>query len=231
MITAYGPETGDVIVIAQKVVSKAEGRIVALETVAVSAEAQALAINTGKDPRVVELVLSESKRIVRAAPGLMIVEHRLGYIMANAGIDASNTGGDDQVILLPEDPDRSAAELARAIEQQTGARVAVIISDSWGRPWRLGTVGFAIGLAGLPALVDMRGEADLDGRPLQATSIGHGDELAAAASLLMGQAAEGRPVVVIRGLSTTGPRDLDGRASDLIRPPEDDLFRQAEAGA
>ncbi len=227
LIAAYGPQAGDVIVIAQKVVSKAEGRIVELESVTPSARAHELAEQTGKDVRVVELVLRESTKVLRARPGLMIVEHRLGYIMANAGIDASNVGAADQVILLPEDADRSARDLVADIRANTGTEVGVVISDSWGRPWRLGTVGFAIGLAGIPAVVDMCGRPDLDGRPLQATVIGRGDELATAASLLMGQADEGKPVVVIRGLD---PSIGEGRAADLIRPVEDDLFRQGGDG-
>ena len=191
-----------------------------------SAEAEVWAAKTGKDVRVVELVLRESARVLRARPGLMLVDPRLGVGMANAGSDASNTGGAGQVVLLPEDPDRSAQALADGVAAASGARVGVIISDSWGRPWRLGTVGFAIGLAGLPAVLDRRGRPDLDGRPLEATSIGRGDELAAAASLLMGQAAEGRPVVEIRGLDQDGAA---GRAADLIRPSGEDLFRQADA--
>lgn len=214
------------IVIAQKIVSKAEGRIVDLTEVTPSNEALAWADKTEKDPRVVELVLRESARVLRARPSLMIVEHRLGFVMANAGIDASNTGGGERVILLPEDPDGSAARLAEGIREKTGAAVGVIIGDSWGRPWRLGTVGFAIGAAGLPALVDRRGVPDRDGRELQATAIGLADELAAAASVLMGQAAEGRPVVVIRGLAVDAPA---GRAADLIRPVAEDLFRQGDA--
>lgn len=226
LIASHGPAIGDVIVVAQKIVSKAEGRIVDLAAVTPSAEAIAWAEKTDKDPRVVELVLNESARVLRARPGLMIVEHRLGFVMANAGIDASNTGGGERVILLPENPDASACRLADGIKEACGAQVGVIVSDSWGRPWRLGTVGFAIGAAGLPALVDRRGVPDRDGRELQATAIGLADELAAAASLLMGQAAEGRPIVVIRGLAEDAPL---GRAADLIRPAADDLFRQEDA--
>ncbi len=222
MILDYGPQTGDVIVVAQKAVSKAEGRTVELSAVTPSREALVLAERTGKDSRIVELVLGESAKVVRAQPGLLIVEHRLGFVMANAGIDASNTGGDDRVILLPENPDQSARKMASDIERRSGAKVGVVITDSWGRPWRLGTVGFAIGLAGLPGVVDMCGEPDLDGRPLQATVIGIADEIAAAASLLMGQAAEGQPVVVVRGLL---PFADTQDASDIVRPPQEDLFR------
>jgi coenzyme F420-0:L-glutamate ligase / coenzyme F420-1:gamma-L-glutamate ligase len=222
MIIEYGPATHDIIVIAQKVISKSEGRIVHLGSVSPSQQAEDLALETGKDARVVELVLRESAKVLRAAPGLMIVQHRLGYIMANAGIDASNAGDEDQVILLPENPDRSARQMADAIKDQTDVDVGIIISDSWGRPWRLGTAGFAIGLAGVQSVIDMRGTPDLDGRALQATSIGVGDELAAAASLLMGQANEGRPVVVIRGLQL---QSNESCAQDLVRPAEEDLFR------
>ncbi len=222
MIVNYGPQTGDVIAVAQKAVSKAEGRTVRLSSVTPSREALELSQRIDKDPRIVELVLRESVKILRAQPGLLIVEHRLGFVMANAGIDASNVGGDDRVILLPENPDQSARNLASNIERRSGAKVGIVITDSWGRPWRLGTVGFAIGLAGLPGVVDMCGEPDLDGRPLQATAIGIADEIAAAASLVMGQAAEGQPVVVVRGLpSYANTQD----ASDIIRPPDDDLFR------
>jgi coenzyme F420-0:L-glutamate ligase / coenzyme F420-1:gamma-L-glutamate ligase len=221
-IVPYGPQSGDIIVVAQKVVSKSEGRLVPLPTVKPSDRAHQLATITGKDPRVIELILSESKNVLRAAPGLMIVEHRLGFIMANAGIDASNVGGPDQVLLLPEDPDQSARQLAASIKSRTGTIVGVVITDSWGRPWRVGTIGFAIGAAGVTVLRDMRGEKDLDGRELKSTQIATADEIAAAASLLMGQADEGRPVVVLRGLSLPPG---DGRATDLVRSAETDQFR------
>ncbi len=216
-------EDGDVLVVAQKIVSRAEGRLVDLRAVTPSAEAQALARKTEKDPRLVELILQESRAVLRAAPGVLIVEHRLGFICANAGIDHSNVCGDeDCVLLLPEDPDRSAAALRRSLETATGKRLGVIINDSHGRAWRLGTMGLAIGLSGVPGVVDLRGRADLVGRPLQATLVAAADELAAAASLLMGQAAEGRPVVHARGF----PYPLTEAAlPDLLRPPERDLFR------
>ncbi len=222
MIAAYGPKPDDIIVVAQKVISKAEGRIVTLSTVSPSPRALELSHTTGKDPRVVELVLQESANVIRAEPGLMIVEHRLGFVLANAGIDASNAGGEDQVILLPAAPDETARQLRQSIKAVTGADISVIITDSWGRAWRLGTVGFAIGVAGVPGIIDMCDHPDLDGRPLQATTIGIADELAAAASLLMGQADEGQPVVVIRGLRA---RDDESCAVDLLRPTEQDLFR------
>jgi coenzyme F420-0:L-glutamate ligase/coenzyme F420-1:gamma-L-glutamate ligase len=215
-------QSGDVLVFAQKVVSKAEGRAVELATVLPSERAQDLGRQTGLDHRLVELILSESTAIVRQRRELLIVQHRLGFILANAGIDASNVGGDGRVLLLPSDPDASATRLRYAVRQSTGADVGVLIIDSWGRPWRLGTVGCAIGLSGLPGLIDMRGWPDLNGRPLQRTEVGFADELAAAASILMGQAAEGRPIVLVRGLSD---ERRDGTARELLRPESTDLFR------
>lgn len=216
---------GDVLVVAQKIVSKAERRHVLLSDVIPTARAISLATKAKKDPRVVELILRESRNVVRCVPGVIIVEHRLGLIMANAGIDASNVDspdGGDAVLLLPEDPDRSAANLREAISARTNAEIGVVINDSFGRAWRLGTVGTAIGVSGLPALADLRGQPDRNGRKLQSTELGIADEVAAAGSLLMGQAAEGRPVVHIRGF----PYRLSaGKATDLIRPPHMDLFR------
>jgi coenzyme F420-0:L-glutamate ligase/coenzyme F420-1:gamma-L-glutamate ligase len=213
---------GDVVVFAHKVVSKAEGRVVDLATVRPSARALALAEETGKDARIVELILIESRRLVRVRPGLIIAEHRLGFTMANAGIDQSNSGGEDRAVLLPEDPDASAARLRERLVRLTGRQVAVIVNDSFGRPWRMGVCGVAIGAAGLAALIDRRGEPDRDGRPLKVTTIGHADEIAAAASLLMGQAGEGRPVVVVRGLPPTRP---EMPAAALVRAESEDLFR------
>jgi coenzyme F420-0:L-glutamate ligase/coenzyme F420-1:gamma-L-glutamate ligase len=212
--------SGDVVVMAQKIVSKAEGRLVDLATVTPSAEAAALAEVTGKDPRLVELILRESRRVVRARPGVLIVEHRLGLIMANAGIDQSNvaTEGREVALLLPEDPDASAERLRATL----GAGIGVVINDSFGRAWRRGSMGVAIGAAGLPALLDRRGEPDLFGRPLQITMVGYADEIAAGASLLMGQAGEGLPIVLVRGLEFAGP---PGAAGDMIRPEAEDLFR------
>jgi len=218
----------DVLAIAQKVVSKAEGRHVRLGDVTPSARAIELGALTLKDPRFVEVVLSESNEVVRAAPNVLIVEHRLGFVCANAGIDRSNVGphtlGDDElVLLLPSDPDRACAALRERFHAATGARVGVLINDSHGRAWRTGTVGVAIGAAGLPALLDMRGHPDLFDYTLQVTQIGLGDELAAAASLLMGQADEGRPAIHLRGV----PYALrEGDARELIRPKEQDLFRE-----
>ncbi|MGE3934488.1 MAG: coenzyme F420-0:L-glutamate ligase [Rhodospirillaceae bacterium] len=209
---------GDALVLAQKIVSKAEGRSVRLAEVTPSARAARLAREADKDPRLVELILSEAAEVVRTRPGLIIVRHRLGLVMANAGIDVSNVDDDGSVLLLPVDPDRSAA----AIRAGLGAAGAVLVIDSVGRAWRNGTVGLCIGAAGLPALLDLRGRPDMNGRPLQVTTVALADEIAAAASLLMGQADEGRPVVHVRGLALP---DGDGTARDLVRPLELDLFR------
>lgn len=218
-------QDGDALAIAQKIVSKAEGRMVNLADVRPSPRAIAVAAQTGKDPRLVELILRESTEISRIRPGLIIVRHRLGFTSANAGIDRSNvpqSGPAETVLLLPLDPDASAARIRHFIYTQTGLWVGVLIIDSHGRPFRLGTVGTAIGVAGVPALWDRRGEADLYGYRLQHTEVGTADEIAAAASLLMGQAAEGTPAVLIRGLKLP---PIEGRAADLIRPPEMDLYR------
>jgi coenzyme F420-0:L-glutamate ligase/coenzyme F420-1:gamma-L-glutamate ligase len=215
----------DVVVVAQKIVSKAEGRSVDLAAVTPSARAIALAAEVGKDPHLVEVILSESTRVVRSRPNLLIMQHRLGFVMANAGVDHSNvapTDGIDRALLLPLDADASAERLRAALQARFGVRLAVIISDSFGRPWRRGTAGVAIGAAGLPALIDMRGQPDLFGRTLEVTVIGFADEIAAAAGLLQGQAAEAQPVVVVRGLTWTAP---DAPVNELVRPPEEDLFR------
>jgi coenzyme F420-0:L-glutamate ligase/coenzyme F420-1:gamma-L-glutamate ligase len=217
-------EDGDVLVIAQKIISKAEGRLVRLDSVSPSDRAIEVAQITHKDPRLVQLILAESESISRMAPGVLIVRHRLGFTSANAGIDRSNVkqdGSSETVLLLPEDPDRSAQDIRRAVAERCDVSIGVVISDSHGRPFRLGTVGVAIGVAGLPALWDRRGEADLHGFVLQHTDVGVADELAAAAGLLMGQGAEGLPVVLLRGLDFQGK---DGRATDLVRPKEKDLY-------
>jgi coenzyme F420-0:L-glutamate ligase/coenzyme F420-1:gamma-L-glutamate ligase len=219
--------SGDVIAIAQKIVSKAEGRLVKLSEVTPSPRALELAALTQKDARFVEVVLSESKEVLRARFNTLIVEHRLGFVCANAGVDRSNVGphgeGHEEYLLcLPRDPDRTCQRLRERFRAEAGADVAVIINDSHGRAWRTGTVGVAIGAAGFPALQDMRGHRDLFDYTLQVTQIGLADELAAAASLLMGQADEGRPVIHIRGV----PYPFrEGRAQELIRPKEMDLFR------
>lgn len=216
-------QTGDVLVVAQKIVSKAEGRQVLLADVTPSPEALRWAAICEKDPRLVELILQESSEVLRARPGVLVVAHRLGFVAANAGIDASNVQGvDDVVLLLPKAPDTSAAQLQAALQARFGVSVGVIINDSHGRAWRNGTVGTAIGVAGVPALLDLRGAPDLFGRPLHITQVGLADELAAAASILMGQAAERVPVVHIRGL----PYSLrDSNASELYRPKALDMFR------
>ena len=219
------PKKGDVLVVAQKIVSKAEGRYVDVTTVQPSERAVALAAEVDKDPRFVEVVLSEAKRVVRHRPGLLIVEHRLGFVMANAGIDHSNVAapdGGERVLLLPVDPDGSAEALRQHLTEVFGVDIAVVISDSFGRPWRKGTVGVALGAAGLPAFVDLRGRPDLFGRELLVTETGFADEIAAAAGLLMGQADEAMPMVLVRGLAWSAP-DLPVAA--LIRPAEHDLFR------
>lgn len=215
----------DIVVLAQKVVSKAEGRLVDLAGVRPSSEAVELAARVLKDARMVELVLRESVRVVRAFPHVLIVEHKRGWIMANAGIDRSNVAGPDDgewALLLPDDPDASAAALRCALAQRTGVAPGVVINDSFGRPWRQGTTGTAIGAAGIPSLLDLRGRMDLQGRRLETTVVGLADEIAAAASLLMGQAAEGRPVVVLRGTSWQAPASP---AAAVIRPAAEDAFR------
>jgi len=214
----------DVVVVAQKIVSKSEGRSVDLATVTPSPRAVELAAEVGKDPRIVEVVLSESTRVVRRRPNLMIMQHRLGFVMANAGVDQSNVAPADGVhraLLLPRDPDGSAEVIRAAVAARFAAKVGVVISDSFGRPWRRGTAGVAIGAAGLPSLIDLRGKPDLFGRILEVSIVGFADEIAAAASLLQGQAAEGQPVVVVRGLEWSAP---DAPVAELVRPPEEDLF-------
>jgi coenzyme F420-0:L-glutamate ligase/coenzyme F420-1:gamma-L-glutamate ligase len=222
---AISPKEGDVLVLAQKVVSKAEARYIDLATVVPSARAQSLAAEVEKDPRLVEVILGESRRVVRRRPGILIVEHRLGFVMANAGVDRSNVdpeAGAEPVLLLPRDPDGSAATLLARLSAHFGKPLAVIISDSWGRAWRRGTVGVALGAAGLPAVMDLRGRPDLFGHELRVTETGFADEIASAASLLMGQAAEATPAVLVSGLSWSG---ASMPANALIRPREEDLFR------
>ncbi|MGO8914885.1 MAG: coenzyme F420-0:L-glutamate ligase [Stellaceae bacterium] len=217
---------GDILILAQKIVSKAEGRRVRLADVSPSARARDLARTVEKDPRLVELILQESQEVLRAKPGVLIVVHRLGFVLANAGIDASNVEDgerDESVLLLPADPDASAERLRLRLSAAAGVALGIVINDSFGRAWRLGTVGTAIGLAGLPGLVDLRGRPDRDGRALRVSELGAADELAAAASLLMGQGDEGRPVIHARGFPYA-PRA--GCASELLRPPLLDLFRR-----
>ena len=220
-------ENHDILVLAQKIVSKAEGRAVNLAQVTPSQPAIALAAETEKDPRFVELVLQESNQVLRTRPGTIIVEHKLGFVCANAGIDHSNVAGmgsseEEWVLLLPIRPDHSAALIREEIEARTSKQIGLLIIDSHGRAWRNGTVGVAIGISGLPGLQDLRGQPDLFGFTLRITQVGVADELAAAASLVMGQAAEGTPVVHVRGF----PYPLrESSLNELIRPKEQDLFR------
>jgi coenzyme F420-0:L-glutamate ligase/coenzyme F420-1:gamma-L-glutamate ligase len=218
-------EDGDIIVLAQKIVSKTEGRSIDLRNVVPSPRALELAAVTEKDPRVVELILRESTSVLRCRPGVIIVEHRSGLVMANAGIDASNVAGgegDDRVLLLPEDADRSASALRETLRARFGRDIGVVVNDSFGRAWRNGTVGIAIGVAGPPGLWDMRGLPDRNGRVLRATEVGVADELAAAASLLMGQGSEGLPAVHVRGFPLAF---RTGSVKELIRSRDIDLFR------
>jgi coenzyme F420-0:L-glutamate ligase/coenzyme F420-1:gamma-L-glutamate ligase len=218
-------QNGDVLALAHKIISKAEGRLVNLSAVIPGERACDIAAQVSKDPRLVELILQESDEISRMKPGVLIVRHRLGFTSANAGIDRSNVrqdAGEETVLLLPVDPDGSAARLRQAIQEQLDVVVGVLIVDSHGRPFRLGTVGVAVGAAGLPTLWDRRGESDLYGYTLEHTEVGTADEIAAAASLLMGQAAEGTPVILIRGLDLPAK---DGKAGDLIRPKPMDMYR------
>jgi coenzyme F420-0:L-glutamate ligase / coenzyme F420-1:gamma-L-glutamate ligase len=220
-------QDGDVLVLAQKIVSKSEGRLVNLVDIVPTEQATALAVETEKDPRLVELILRESREVLRTRPGTIIVEHRLGFVCANAGIDHSNVAGSgdetqEWVLLLPENPDHSANRIRKEIRERTGVNVGVLIIDSHGRAWRLGVLGTAIGLAGMPGLVDLRGCHDLFGYELRITQVAVADELAAAASLVMGQAAEGHPAVHVRGF----PYPLrEGSFSELLRPHQMDLFR------
>lgn len=215
----------DVLVVAQKIVSKAEGRIVDLRSVEPSPSALELAEKTGKDARLIEVVLSESQEVVRAVPNVLIVRHRLGYVMANAGVDRSNVPNDaeqENVLLLPKDPDASAARLRQQLMQRWPVPLAVIISDSFGRAWRNGVVNIALGAAGLPAIVDRRGERDRDGRELNATEVALADAIAAGAALVMGEGGESTPVVLARGVKWSAP---DTTAAALLRPKEKDLFQ------
>ena len=218
-------ESGDVLVVAQKIVSKAEGRSVRLAEVTPSARAFELAHIVEKDPRLVELMLHESRAVLRAKPGVLIVEHRLGFVMASAGIGQSNVAGgngEETALLLPEDPDASARRIQEGVRNACGAEVGIVINDSFGRAWRNGVTGVAVGVAGIPALVDLRGRPDREGRPLRVTQVAAADELAAAASLLMGQSDEGCPVVLARGFPYARRASSIG---ELIRPRAEDMFR------
>jgi coenzyme F420-0:L-glutamate ligase/coenzyme F420-1:gamma-L-glutamate ligase len=220
-------QDGDIIIVAQKIVSKAEGRLVNLSEVEPTSRAIQLGDEIDKDPRLVELILRESHKVLRTRPGLVIVEHNLGFVCANAGIDHSNVCGtwgdpDDWVLLLPVDPDQSAAKLRAGLEALTGKHLGVLIIDSHGRAWRIGITGVTIGISGVPGVIDQRGVQDMFGYELRVTQIGAADELAAGASLLMGQAAEGIPAVHARGF----PYSLrEASMAELLRPEEQDLFR------
>jgi coenzyme F420-0:L-glutamate ligase/coenzyme F420-1:gamma-L-glutamate ligase len=214
----------DIVVLAQKIVSKAEGCQVKLSDVTPSPQAIELAKLTGKPDRLVELILQDSTEIIRAKPGLLIVEHRLGFISANAGIDHSNVSPDPEVFLrLPLNPDSSARAIRRQLAQSIGVAPPVLVIDSHGRPWRFGTVGVTIGLCGIAPIQNLRGTPDLFGDPLEYTEVGFADQIAAAASLVMGQGAEGCPAVIVRGLPFT--LDETARASDVLRPKSSDVFR------
>ncbi len=221
------PQDGDILVLAQKIVSKSENRLVNLTQVEPSTKAYEIADTAGKDPRLIELILKESRRILRVRAGVIIVEHRLGFVCANAGIDHSNVSGsqgksEDWVLLLPENPDESAAVIRKQLESFYAVRLGVLIIDSHGRAWRMGTAGISIGISGLPGLVDLRGREDLFGYKLQITQVGAADELAAAASLIMGQSAEGTPIIHVSGF----PYPLrESSLQELIRPENLDLFR------
>lgn len=211
----------DILVIAQKILSKSENRYVSLDSVEVSEEARNIADRCGKDVRMVEMVLRESERIVRCTKDVLIVRHKLGHVSANAGIDRSNIdSGETQMLLLPIDPDRSAAELREGVRMALGVDIGVLVIDSFGRPWRLGTCGVCIGSAGIVSLRDYRGSPDLAGRRLDVTEVAQADEIAAGASILMGPSDQALPIVVVRGINFKG----EGRAADLIRPLDQDVF-------
>jgi coenzyme F420-0:L-glutamate ligase/coenzyme F420-1:gamma-L-glutamate ligase len=222
--TGLVPLPTDVLMVTQKIVSKAEGRFVELASITPSPRAIELAQVTRKDARFVELVLAESTAVVRAAPEVLITRHRSGHVMANAGIDRSNMGpgSQDRALLLPADADASAQRLRTALREYWHEPPAVLISDSFGRPWRLGVTNVAIGASGLPALVDRRGETDRNGRKLEVTQVALGDMIASAGGLLTGEGAEGVPAVLVRGLHWSAQ---DRPASSLIRPLHEDLFR------
>jgi coenzyme F420-0:L-glutamate ligase/coenzyme F420-1:gamma-L-glutamate ligase len=229
ILTALAAQTlslapGDILVVAQKIVSKAEGRQVSLATITPSPEAIDLAKETEKDPRLVELILRESTTVLRKKPGVLIVRQKLGLVGAQAGIDQSNIehGDDENALLLPEDPDRSARQIRDAVAKRTGVRPGVIVSDSMNRPWRLGTIGGAIGSAGIQVLDDRRGLHDIYGREMKVTMINRADSIATAATLVMGETTERTPVALVRGF----PQEDHGQtARDIVRPLEEDMFR------
>ena len=216
---------GDILVIAQKIISKSEGRYAFLNEIKPSQEANELSKKTDKDPRLVQLILNESKEVIRYRKGVIVVENNLGLIHANAGIDRSNIESDNEnprVLLLPLNPDKSAAEIQKAVLKETELKIGVIINDSSGRAWRNGIVGIAIGSSGAKVLSDLKGETDLFGNTLEVTEVGIADEIASAASLLMGQGKEGLPVVLVKGMKESS--DMNN-AKVLIRKASEDLFR------
>ena len=217
-------QKNDIVVIAQKIISKSEGRLIDLQTVFASDQAKEIAKQASKDARLVELIIQESNEIIRIQNGVIIVEHNLGHILANAGIDQSNIeNGDGHVLLLPKNPNKSADQIRRDLELSLGVKVGVIITDSMGRAWRLGTTGHAIGSSGVKAIIDLRGKSkDLFGRELKTTVIGFADQIASAAALVTGESNEGKPVAIVRGIDM--PSDSDN-VNDLIRSKEEDLFR------
>lgn len=217
-------EAGDIIVAAQKIVSKAEGRYIELADMKPSEEALEWAAKTEKDPRLVQAILDETEQVLRWRPNLLVVEHKRGWVMANAGADQSNIEGaeGERVLMLPLDPDASAAEIRSGLQDRYGGPLGVIIADSVGRAWRVGTVGLALGASGVRVMADIRGELDRQGRELKVSIVGAGDEIAAAANLLIGEAAEGTPVAIVRGLDML---DTDQSGADLVRASSEDLFR------
>ena len=224
---ALSLQSGDVVCLAQKIVSKAEGRMLALSSVTPSAKAEELAEATAKDPRMVQLILDESSEVMRHKPNVLIVRHKLGIVGAHAGIDQSNIDhqGEEQALLLPEDPDASAALLREALQQHSGVDLGIVITDSHNRPWRMGTIGCAIGCAGIRVLDDQVGGRDIYGRTLHATLINRADAIASAATLVMGETTEKLPVVVVRGLNTNQTLSDEDNASIINRPLAEDLFR------
>jgi coenzyme F420-0:L-glutamate ligase / coenzyme F420-1:gamma-L-glutamate ligase len=216
------PRENDILIVTSKIVSKAEGRFVNLRDITPSARAVELAQVTRKDPRLVELILRESVSVSRTAPGVLITQHQLGFVSANAAIDHSNVSTDlDIVLLMPANPDHTAGQLRMCLSETFGVHLAVVIVDSHGRPHRLGTVGVAVGVSGMPGVEDWRGRPDLFGYELQHTDIGLADMVASAATLLLGQAAEGIPAVLVRGVAYTRH---DGTAAEIIRPPQLNLY-------
>ena len=217
-------QKNDIVVIAQKIISKSEGPLIDLQTVFASDQAKEIAKQASKDARLVELIIQESNEIIRIQNGVIIVEHNLGHILANAGIDQSNIeNGDGHVLLLPKNPSKSADQIRRDLELSLGVKVGVIITDSMGRAWRLGTTGHAIGSSGVKTIIDLRGKSkDLFGRELKTTVIGFADQIASAAALVTGESNEGKPVAIVRGIDM--PSDSDN-VNDLIRPKKEDLFR------